>query len=177
MDEEDKISKEDLDNQKKSEQNELSIKQVLNDQLKALKEIAGAKAESVDLSKQVLSFHREVDGYIGEEFDKTKEVVRERDAINKNLKHTARLDKEIKDEVSRLNDLAKEGDELAGEEAQNLREKLEALGKIQAGLIEEGKSRDRINDKMGIFDNIIRGIKDIPFIGELGLADDLLEAM
>ena len=174
MAEEDKISKEDLDNQKKAEQTELSIKQVLQSQLKALKEIAGAKAESVDLSKQVLRFHREVDGYIGEEFDKTKEIVREKDAINKDLKHTARLEKEVRDEVSRLNELAQEGDELAGQEAENLREKLEALARIRAGLIEEDKTRDRINKKMGIFDNIIRGIKDIPFIGELGLADDLL---
>tara|TARA_R110001592_G_scaffold115723_1_gene316347 strand:+ start:1242 stop:3362 length:2121 start_codon:yes stop_codon:yes gene_type:complete len=177
MEEKDKISKEDLDNQQKAKQSELSIKQVLNDQLKALKEIAGAKAESVDLSKQVLKFHREVDGYIGEEFDKTKEIVRENDAINKNLKHTARLEKEVRDEVSRLNELAQEGDELAGEEAQNLREKLETLGKIRAGLVEEGITRDQVNEKMGIFDNIIRGIKDIPFIGELGLADDLLKDM
>ena len=88
MAEEDKISKEDLDNQKKAEQSDLSIKQVLQDQLNALKEIAGAKSESVDLSKQVLRFHKEVDGYIGEEFDKTKEIVREKDAINKDLKHT-----------------------------------------------------------------------------------------
>ena len=141
MAEEDKISKEDLDNQKKAEQTELSIKQVLNDQLKALKEIAGSKAESVDLSKQVLRFHREIDGYIGEEFDKTKEIVRENDAINKNLKHTARLEKEVRDEVARLNELAQQGDELAGEEAQNLREKLEVLGKIRAGLVDEGVAR------------------------------------
>ena len=177
MAEEDKISKEDLDNQKKAEQTELSIKQVLQDQLKALKEIAGAKSESVDLSKQVLRFHREVDGYIGEEFDKTKEIVREKDAINKDLKHTARLEKEVRDEVSRLNELAQEGDELAGQEAENLREKLEELARIKAGLEEEDDTRDRINEKMGIFDNIIRGIKDIPFIGELGLADDLLKDM
>ena len=177
MAEEDKISKEDLDNQKKAEQTELSIKQVLQDQLKALKEIAGAKSESVDLSKQVLRFHREVDGYIGEEFDKTKEIVREKDAINKDLKHTARLEKEVRDEVSRLNELAQEGDELAGQEAENLREKLEELARIKAGLEEEDDTRDKINEKMGIFDNIIRGIKDIPFIGELGLADDLLKDM
>ena len=73
-----------------------------------------------------------------------------------------------------MNELAQEGDELAGQEAENLREKLEALARIKAGLEEEDDTRDRINKKMGIFDNIIRGIKDIPFIGELGLADDLL---
>ena len=35
------------------------------------------------------------------------------------------------------------------------------------------KLRDKINNKkMGIFDNILKGIKDIPFIGELGLGED-----
>ena len=74
--EENKYSKEDLDNQKKVEQSEMSIKAILQDQLRALKEMVGTKTESVDLSKEVLSLHRETNQFIGENFDKTKEIVR-----------------------------------------------------------------------------------------------------
>ena len=175
--EENKYSKEDLDNQKRVEQSEMSIKAILQDQLRSLKEMVGAKTESVDLSKEVLSLHVETDQYIGENFDKTKEIVRGKDAINQSLKKTTSLEKEVRGEVERLNVLAKEGDELAGAEARNLAQKLGALKGIQAGLENEGKLRDKINSKMGIFDNILKGIKDIPFIGELGLGEELLDNM
>ena len=175
--EENKYSKEDLDNQKRVEQSEMSIKAILQDQLRALKEMVGAKTESVDLSKEVLSLHRETNQFIGENFDKTKEIVRGKDAINASLKKTTSLEKEVKDEVERLNVLAKEGDELAKSEAENLAQKLGTLKGIQAGLENEGKLRDKINNKMGIFDNILKGIKDIPFIGELGLGEELLNNM
>ena len=175
--EENKYSKEDLDNQKRVEQSEMSIKAILQDQLRALKEMVGAKTESVDLSKEVLSLHRETNQFIGENFDKTKEIVRGKDAINASLKKTTSLEKEVKDEVERLNVLAKEGDELAKSEAENLAQKLGTLKGIQAGLENEGKLRDKINNKMGIFDNILKGIKDIPFIGELGLGEELLDNM
>jgi len=175
--EENKYSKEDLDNQKKVEQSEMSIKAILQDQLRALKEMVGAKTESVDLSKEVLSLHRETNQFIGENFDKTKEIVRGKDAINASLKKTTSLEKEVKDEVERLNVLAKEGDELAKSEAENLAQKLGTLKGMQAGLENEGKTRDKINNKIGIFDNILKGIKDIPFIGELGLGEELLKNM
>ena len=175
--EENKYSKEDLDNQKRVEQSEMSIKAILQDQLRSLKEMVGAKTESVDLSKEVLSLHIETDHFIGENFDKTKEIVRGKDAINQSLKKTTSLEKEVRGEVERLNVLAKEGDELAGAEARNLAQKLGALKGIQAGLENEGKLRDKINSKMGIFDNILKGIKDIPFIGELGLGEELLDNM
>ena len=61
--EENKYSKEDLDNQKKVEQSEMSIKAILQDQLRALKEMVGTKTESVDLSKEVLSLHRETNQF------------------------------------------------------------------------------------------------------------------
>jgi len=175
--EENKYSKEDLDNQKKVEQSEMSIKAILQDQLRALKEMVGAKTESVDLSKEVLSLHRETNQFIGENFDKTKEIVRGKDAINASIKKTTSLEKEVRAEVERLNVLAMEGDELAKAEAENLAQKLGTLKGIQAGLDNESKTRDKINKKMGIFDNILKGIKDIPFIGELGLGEDLLENM
>ena len=73
--EENKYSKEDLDNQKKVEQSEMSIKAILQDQLRALKEMVGTKTESVDLSKEVLSLHRETNQFIGENFDKTIEMM------------------------------------------------------------------------------------------------------
>jgi len=175
--EENKYSKEDLDNQKKVEQSEMSIKAILQDQLRALKEMVGTKTESVDLSKEVLSLHRETNQFIGENFDKTKEIVRGKDAINASIKKTTSLEKEVRAEVERLNVLAMEGDELAKAEAENLAQKLGTLKGIQAGLDNESKTRDKINKKMGIFDNILKGIKDIPFIGELGLGEDLLENM
>jgi len=175
--EENKYSKEDLDNQKKVEQSEMSIKAILQDQLRALKEIVGTKTESVDLSKEVLSLHRETNQFIGENFDKTKEIVRGKDAINASIKKTTSLEREVRGEVERLNALAMEGDELAGKEAANLREKLFVLDGIQDGLENEGKLREKINNKMGIFDNILKGIKDIPFIGELGLGEELLNDM
>ena len=175
--EENKYSKEDLDNQKKVEQSEMSIKAILQDQLRALKEMVGTKTESVDLSKEVLSLHRETNQFIGENFDKTKEIVRGKDAINASIKKTTSLEKEVRAEVERLNVLAMEGDELAKAEAENLAQKLGTLKGIQAGLDNELKTRDKINKKMGIFDNILKGIKDIPFIGELGLGEDLLENM
>ena len=175
--EENKYSKEDLDNQKKVEQSEMSIKAILQDQLRALKEMVGTKTESVDLSKEVLSLHRETNQFIGENFDKTKEIVRGKDAINASIKKTTSLEKEVRAEVERLNVLAMEGDELAKAEAENLAQKLGTLKGIQAGLENEGKLRDKINNKMGIFDNILKGIKDIPFIGELGLGEDLLKNM
>jgi len=175
--EENKYSKEDLDNQKKVEQSEMSIKAILQDQLRALKEMVGTKTESVDLSKEVLSLHRETNQFIGENFDKTKEIVRGKDAINASIKKTTSLEKEVRAEVERLNVLAMEGDELAKAEAENLAQKLGTLKGIQAGLDNELKTRDKINDKLGIFDNILKGIKDIPFIGELGLGEDLLENM
>ena len=175
--EENKYSKEDLDNQKKVEQSEMSIKAILQDQLRALKEMVGTKTESVDLSKEVLSLHRETNQFIGENFDKTKEIVRGKDAINASIKKTTSLEKEVRAEVERLNVLAMEGDELAKAEAENLAQKLGTLKGIQAGLDNELKTRDKVNKKMGIFDNILKGIKDIPFIGELGLGEDLLENM
>ncbi len=175
--EENKYSKEDLDNQKKVEQSEMSIKAILQDQLRSLKEMVGAKTESVDLSKEVLSLHIETDHFIGENFDKTKEIVRGKDAINASIKKTTSLEREVRGEVERLNALAMEGDELAGKEAANLREKLFVLDGIQDGLENEGKLREKINNKMGIFDNILKGIKDIPFIGELGLGEELLNDM
>ena len=175
--EENKYSKEDLDNQKKVEQSEMSIKAILQDQLRALKEMVGTKTESVDLSKEVLSLHRETNQFIGENFDKTKEIVRGKDAINASIKKTTSLEKEVRAEVERLNVLAMEGDELAKAEAENLAQKLGTLKGIQAGLDNELKTRDKINNKLGIFDNILKGIKDIPFIGELGLGEDLLENM
>ena len=175
--EENKYSKEDLDNQKKVEQSEMSIKAILQDQLRSLKEMVGAKTESVDLSKEVLSLHVETDHFIGENFDKTKEIVRGKDAINASIKKTTSLEREVRGEVERLTVLAKEGDELAGKEAANLREKLFVLDGIQDGLENEGKLREKINSKMGIFDNILKGIKDIPFIGELGLGEELLNNM
>ena len=175
--EENKYSKEDLDNQKKVEQSEMSIKAILQDQLRALKEMVGTKTESVDLSKEVLSLHRETNQFIGENFDKTKEIVRGKDAINASIKKTTSLEKEVRAEVERLNVLAMEGDELAKAEAENLAQKLGTLKGIQAGLDNESKTRDKINKKMGIFDNILKGIKDIPFIGELGLGEELLNNM
>ena len=175
--EENKYSKEDLDNQKKVEQSEMSIKAILQDQLRALKEMVGTKTESVDLSKEVLSLHRETNQFIGENFDKTKEIVRGKDAINASIKKTTSLEKEVRAEVERLNVLAMEGDELAKAEAENLAQKLGTLKGIQAGLDNELKTREKINNKLGIFDNILKGIKDIPFIGELGLGEDLLENM
>ena len=175
--EENKYSKEDLDNQKKVEQSEMSIKAILQDQLRALKEMVGTKTESVDLSKEVLSLHRETNQFIGENFDKTKEIVRGKDAINASIKKTTSLEKEVRAEVERLNVLAMEGDELAKAEAENLAQKLGTLKGIQVGLDNELKTRDKINNKLGIFDNILKGIKDIPFIGELGLGEDLLENM
>ena len=175
--EENKYSKEDLDNQKKVEQSEMSIKAILQDQLRALKEMVGTKTESVDLSKEVLSLHRETNQFIGENFDKTKEIVRGKDAINASIKKTTSLEKEVRAEVERLNVLAMEGDELAKAEAENLAQKLGTLKGIQVGLDNELKTREKINNKLGIFDNILKGIKDIPFIGELGLGEDLLENM
>ena len=175
--EENKYSKEDLDNQKKVEQSEMSIKAILQDQLRALKEMVGTKTESVDLSKEVLSLHRETNQFIGENFDKTKEIVRGKDAINASIKKTTSLEKEVRAEVERLNVLAMEGDELAKAEAENLAQKLGTLKGIQAGLDNELKTREKINNKLGIFDNILKGIKDIPFIGELGLGEDLLKNM
>ena len=175
--EENKYSKEDLDNQKKVEQSEMSIKAILQDQLRALKEMVGTKTESVDLSKEVLSLHRETNQFIGENFDKTKEIVRGKDAINASIKKTTSLEKEVRAEVERLNVLAMEGDELAKAEAENLAQKLGTLKGIQVGLDNELKTREKINNKLGIFDNILKGIKDIPFIGELGLGEDLLKNM
>ena len=175
--EENKYSKEDLDNQKKVEQSEMSIKAILQDQLRALKEMVGTKTESVDLSKEVLSLHRETNQFIGENFDKTKEIVRGKDAINASIKKTTSLEKEVRAEVERLNVLAMEGDELAKAEAENLAQKLGTLKGIQVGLDNELKTREKINNKLGIFDNILKGIKDIPFIGELGVGEDLLKNM
>ena len=47
--------------------------------------MVGTKTESVDLSKEVLSLHRETNQFIGENFDKTKEIVRGKDAINASI--------------------------------------------------------------------------------------------
>ena len=106
------------------------------------------------------------------------------ESLSKNERNI-RKDKEIQnklDEVKNKQAKLKLQQSFLNEETEadliaNLQTQIDLGDQAIAGLKMEGGLRDKMNKDIGIFDNILRGIQDIPFFGDLGIASEMEDTL
>ena len=130
----------------------LSQREALNEILKLQKSGTEYKRETVGLSRDLakltaeeLSFKQKSNKFIRSEKELTAALLK-----NENVRN------ELKEKMKNA----------SGDEAKNLKAQLNTTKSNESEIRKQVKLRDSINKKIGITDNLLRGIEDIPFLNK-----------
>ena len=144
--------KEGIELNKETKKELLSQREALNELLKLQKAGLETRRETLGLSRDLAKFAAEE--VIAHE--KSDKFIRSEADIAEAMLKNEQLREELKQKVI----------DSGGEISKNLQSQLDTTEDITAQLQEQFNKRDLINEKIGISDNILRGIEQVPFLKE-----------
>lgn len=153
-------TKADWENQQKWNQFSKEAIDIIREQNQLLREQEGIRSEARSLSKEILQ-------------DMAAEKALGRDI----LRSEQDLAQKIIDGQARQLELEYEISQASGDSAKLLNERAQDQEKLLNKYEEELQERVRINEEMGLLDNIMRGLEDIPFLKQFYDGEEAIESM
>jgi len=154
-----KAKKQELKHTKETKKELLSQKEALNELLRLQKVGVEAKKEILGMSRDLAKFSAEEAVKVNENND----LIRSHEEIQSRILKDKILRKSVEEEIDHLTD---QGTDKSLEIAKNLQTQLDTTGGIAGKLNDELATRKSINKHLGLTDNIMRGLEQIPFFKE-----------
>ena len=132
-----------------------------------LKNQKGARKEAISLSQQIIDDMSTEATLAEEASDRGEKVLRSEDELVKKISDSKRMGKDLSFEIAHSE----------GEAREYLQEQQREQQGLLSGYEDELKERERINDAMGIMDNIMMGLEDIPFLKQFYDGEEAVHEM